>query len=70
MSKYYDPGDVMRLYPLAPLSEMDVGAVEAIKQTAGTLYGLLDSFPPSAELTLAKRKLEESVMWAVKAVTA
>lgn len=33
------------------------------------LWELIDSFGASRELSLAKTKLEESVMWAVKHIT-
>jgi hypothetical protein len=50
--------------------------VDSIKDTAGTLYDLIAGDPATAmdsnkarALALAKTKLEESVMWAVKGIT-
>ena len=40
-----------------------------IKDKAFELYKLIDTIPPSREVSLAKTKLEESVMWAVKRIT-
>lgn len=40
-----------------------------IKDKAFELYKLIDTIPASREVSLAKTKLEESVMWAVKRIT-
>lgn len=55
-----------------PLSELEQQHVQEIKDTASALWAILDDpqRPPSRERSLAKSKLEEAVMWAVKAVTA
>lgn len=44
--------------------------LEGIKNTATVLYDCFDRIPPSREASLAKTKLEEAVMWAVKGLTA
>lgn len=41
-----------------------------VKARAGALGELLDQIPQSREVSLAKTKLEECVMWAVKGITA
>ena len=53
------------------LSDKEREAVEAIKNTADIMEAIYDNLPngPSREASLAMTKLEESVMWAVKAVT-
>jgi hypothetical protein len=43
--------------------------VEEVKEIARHLYGLLLGIGDSREMSLAKTKLEECVMWAVKAIT-
>lgn len=46
-------------------------AIKAIKNTAEILEAIYDNMPSRGrEQALAKTKLEESVMWAVKGVTA
>ena len=65
----YDAGDTMRQgNPDLPLSDID--AMKAIKKKGQELSDLLESFDGSREMSLAKTKAEESIMWAVKAVTA
>jgi hypothetical protein len=43
--------------------------VNSIKQLAEDLHDLIDMLPPSRARDIAQVKLEESVMWAVKAVS-
>ena len=40
-----------------------------IKSLGFEFYNYLDSLPPSRETSLAKTKIEEAVMWAVKGIT-
>ena len=43
--------------------------VNNIKQLAEDLHDIIDMLPPSRARDLAQVKLEESVMWSVKAVS-
>jgi hypothetical protein len=43
--------------------------VNSIKQLAEDLHDLIDMLPPSRARDIAQVKLEESVMWAVKAIS-
>ena len=67
---YYDPADTMRHNPLTPLTPETVEDVRNVKLAGQIFYNILADLPQSADMTLAKRKVEEAVMWAVKAVTA
>lgn len=62
------PADVMRM-EYRPLSADDSAKVVAIKGNAASLYGFLGTLGASRELSLAKTKLEEVVMWATKHIT-
>jgi hypothetical protein len=44
--------------------------INQIKDKAEELYALLSSAKSSREQSIAKTKLEESVMWSVKSITA
>lgn len=44
-------------------------AMSAIKQAATSLFHFIHTLDSSRELSLAKTKVEESVMWAVKHIT-
>lgn len=70
MSKYYDPADVMRHHPIDHLSDETIAEIGRIKASCQILYNLFGGMPQSADMTLAKRRVEEACMWAVKAVTA
>lgn len=52
------------------LTEEEKQRVLDIKTKAEELYELFDASTSPREMALAKTKLEESVMWAVKGVTA
>lgn len=67
---YYDPADTMRQTALKSLSAETVSEIQIIKEYGQAFYTRLNLLPQSADMTLAKRKVEEAVMWAVKAVTA
>jgi hypothetical protein len=43
--------------------------IEEVKEMARHLYGLFLGIGDSREMSLAKTKLEECVMWATKAIT-
>lgn len=51
------------------LSEAEKKAMEEIKDLGLALHRLLDGLGQSRELSLAKTKAEESVMWGVKHIT-
>lgn len=51
------------------LSDDEKGQMQAIKDKGLELHNLLESVGASRELSLAKTKTEEAVMWAVKHIT-
>lgn len=51
------------------LSDVEKGQMQAIKDKGLELHNLLESVGASRELSLAKTKTEEAVMWAVKHIT-
>lgn len=51
------------------LSEGEKAKMLAVKDVGLALWELIDSIGQSRELSLAKTKAEESVMWAVKHIT-
>lgn len=51
------------------LTENEKFMVDRIKNKAHDLYVAIDNIGTSRETSLAKTKLEESVMWATKAIT-
>ena len=51
------------------LSDVDASLVTRIKEAATGLYVLIGCVEAPREQALAKTKLEEAVMWAVKGVT-
>ena len=53
-----------------PLSIEETDRLGAIKHKASELYVLFTEIGSSREVSLAATKLEEAVMWAVKAATA
>lgn len=62
--------DVMR-QKYRELSEPEKKALDDLKRKAAELYDLVDwSVPAGREQSLAKTKIEEAVMWAVKGITA
>ena len=60
--------DVMRM-EYRPLTADQSAQILAVKGNAASLYGFLGTLGQSRELSLAKTKLEESVMWAIKHLT-
>jgi len=44
--------------------------IDSIKALGDTFMELLESYRPAREFSIARTKLEEAVMWAVKGVTA
>lgn len=51
------------------LTEVEKNRVEAIKSVATELYTHFAEIKDGRETSLAKTKLEEAVMWAVKGLT-
>lgn len=51
------------------LSEDDKRQMKAVKDHGLAFLELLDDVGPSREVSLAKTKIEEAVMWAVKHIT-
>ena len=52
------------------LSDAEKAHMQALKDAGLAFIELIDSVAPSRENSLAKTKIEEAVMWAVKSVTA
>jgi hypothetical protein len=51
------------------LSDREKADMQAVKDLGKQLWDYLDSLTPSREVSLAKTKAEESVMWGVKHIT-
>lgn len=51
------------------LSEEEKSQMTQIKDKGLEFLTLLESIPSSREISLAKTKIEEAVMWAVKSIT-
>lgn len=51
------------------LSDVEKGYMKEIKDQGLDFYALLNSIGDSRELSLARVKIEEAVMWAVKHIT-
>jgi hypothetical protein len=51
------------------LSDAEKNAMQAIKDKGLELHDLIESVGQSRELSIAKTKTEEAVMWAVKHLT-
>jgi hypothetical protein len=64
-----EPNNVMR-QTVRRLSDAERGQVQAVKDKGLEMHELFTSLGSSRELALAKTKVEEAVMWAVKAITA
>lgn len=62
------PADVMRM-EYRQMSADESAQILAVKGNAASLYGFLGTLGSSRELSLAKTKLEEVVMWATKHIT-
>jgi hypothetical protein len=51
------------------LSDAEKESINTIKSMGADFLKLFDSLEQSREVSIAKTKLEEAVMWAVKAIT-
>jgi hypothetical protein len=63
------PADPARV-TYRPLTEEDQATMVAIKRSGNVFIDALNALGSSRELALAKTKIEEAVMWAVKHITA
>lgn len=61
--------DVMRRVS-RPLTEAETVALDEIKTMGNHLHAMLEDLGASRELSIAKTKLEEAVMWASKHISA
>lgn len=52
------------------LSDAEKAQMVAVKDKGAEFLNLIDTLGPSRETSLARTKIEEAVMWAVKHVTA
>jgi hypothetical protein len=52
------------------LTDEETILLETLKDQASALYDTMQKHPGSRNMSLAVTKLEEAVMWAVKAITA
>lgn len=59
--------DVMNAEP-RKLSLEELSSIEEIKEVGNDFYAMLHSLGNSREMEIAKLKLEECVMWAVKGI--
>lgn len=51
------------------LSQEDKNKMQTVKDMGLEFYNLLETLGNSGEISIAKTKIEESVMWAVKHIT-
>jgi len=51
------------------LTDLDKQNMKVVKDMGLEFYKLCDYLGPSREMSLAKTKIEEAVMWAVKHIT-
>lgn len=59
----------MTFRPHRQLTENEIHRIAAIKDAGNALLEVLDIQQPGREISLARTKVEEAVMWAVKGVT-
>ena len=69
-NRAYDPSDITRIKPVRQLTEAEVANMNTIKSAGREFFDLVASMGNSREISLAKTKIEEAVMWAVKHITA
>lgn len=66
----YPAEDVMRSgKPLRALDASEIANMNAVKSAGRDFFDLVSSMGSSREISLAKTKVEEAVMWAVKGIT-
>lgn len=52
------------------LNEAEKANMQAVKDKGAEFFELVSGLPSTRETSLAKTKIEEAVMWAVKSITA
>ena len=67
-SNYRTVNNVMR-HGYRVLSDAEKQQMQAVKDKGLELWDLLDTIASSREISLAKTKVEEAVMWGVKHIT-
>lgn len=65
----YAPDDITRIAPVRQLTEAEVANMNMVKSAGREFFDLVSGMPASREISLAKTKIEEAVMWAVKGIT-
>jgi len=65
----YDPSDITRVKAVRQLDEAEIANMNAVKTAGRDFYDLVNSMGQCREVSLAKTKIEEAVMWAVKGIT-
>ena len=63
-----EQSNVMR-HQYRVLTDEEKADMTAVKDAGLAMHSLLDEIGSSREISLAKTKVEEAVMWAVKAIT-
>lgn len=51
------------------LSDAEKKQMKDLKDAGSSFLNLLETIPQSREISLAKTKIEEAVMWSVKSIT-
>ena len=65
----YHYADVMRTTPTRDLTPDEMRDIATVKAMGQGFWNGMDGLGTSRELSLAKTKIEEAVMWAVKHIT-
>lgn len=66
----YPAEDVMRAgKPMRALNDAEIANLNSVKAAGRDFFDLVARMPASREISLAKTKIEEAVMWAVKGIT-
>lgn len=68
-SPAYSPDDVTRVSPVRSLTQAEIDNMNAVKMAGFEFFAVVNSMGSSREISLAKTKIEEAVMWAVKGIT-
>lgn len=65
----YAEEDVVRKTPLRQPSVEELAQIASQRDIAQEWIDLINQLPQNRELSIAKTKIEEAVMWAVKGLT-
>ncbi len=68
MNERIDAYDVMHLFERVLPQEEDAD-IKIVKQMGNDLYAFMDTLGACREISLAKTKLEEAIMWTVKGIS-